>query len=193
MLTVAAEALDQRLTIADRRSDVTDSQSVVGWRLTKMHHIGLTVSDIERSVAFYCETLGMTLLGRRPHVDADYVGQQTGYPDVILNVASVQIAPGNPQTLELVQYMNHSRPPAALATNQAGTSHLCLVVDDLTACYEALKEREVEFRSAPVTITSGPNQGGLVVYFLDPDGYTLELFQPAAASIHETPQSGSAT
>jgi hypothetical protein len=28
-----------------------------------------------------------------------------------------------------------------------------------------------------VTITAGPNAGGLVVYFYDPDGYTLELFQ----------------
>jgi catechol 2,3-dioxygenase-like lactoylglutathione lyase family enzyme len=32
--------------------------------------------------------------------------------------------------------------------------------------------------SEPVTITAGANVGGLVVYFYDPDGYTLELFQP---------------
>jgi hypothetical protein len=29
-----------------------------------------------------------------------------------------------------------------------------------------------------VRITSGPNEGGYVVYLYDPDGYTIELFQP---------------
>ena len=49
---------------------------------------------------------------------------------------------------------------------------------DLRACYAALQAQGVRFKSAPVTIMAGPNQGGLVVYFFDPDGYTLELFQP---------------
>lgn len=65
------------------------------------------------------------------------------------------------------------------ATNRAGNTHLCLTVSDLRACYAALQAQGVHFQSELVTITAGPNQGGLVVYFFDPDGYTLELFQPA--------------
>lgn len=46
------------------------------WQLGELHHLGLTVSDIERSIAFYRDLLGMTLHRRRPHVDSDYVALQ---------------------------------------------------------------------------------------------------------------------
>jgi len=150
------------------------------WKLIDIHHLGLTVSDIERSIEFYRDILGMELIRRRPSVTADYVSQQTGYDNVELNVASFQISPGSKQSLEVVQYMNHAGEPYKPATNQAGSSHLCLLVNDLKTCYADLREKGVHFKSEPVTITAGPNEGGLVVYFADPDGYTLELFQPPA-------------
>ncbi len=148
------------------------------WRLGGLHHIGLTVSDIDRSISFYRDLLGMALERRRPHVDSDYVGLQTGYPGVVLSAASFRVAPDQPQTLEIVQYMNRAGPAAETATNRPGNSHLCLTVDDLRACHADLVARGVRFKSEPVAITAGPNVGGLVVYFYDPDGYTLELFQP---------------
>ena len=151
------------------------------WRLGELHHLGLTVADIDRSIEFYRDTLGMTLHRRRPHVDNDYVALQTGYPGVVLNVASFKVHPDSLQSLEVVQYMNHSGPPAETSSNRAGNSHLCLTVDDLRNCHAALKSKGVRFKSEPVTITAGPNTGGLVVYFYDPDGYTLELFQPPKA------------
>ena len=43
-----------------------------------------------------------------------------------------------------------------------------------------LKSQGVRFKSDPVSITAGPNKGGLVAYFYDPDGHPLELFQPAS-------------
>ena len=153
-----------------------------GWSLSDLHHLGLTVSDIERSIEFYRDLLGMELVGRRPSVTADYVARQTGYADVELNVASLRVSPASRQTLEIVQYMSHAGHPGSPETNQAGISHLCLLVDDLVASYEDLRSRDVRFRSAPVTITAGPNKGGRVVYMYDPDGYVLELFQPAPSS-----------
>jgi len=126
------------------------------------------------------DVLGMELIRRRPSVTADYVAQQTGYDNVELNVASFQISPDSKQSMEVVQYMNHAGEPNKPATNRAGSSHLCLLVNDLKKCYEDLREKGVPFKSEPVTITAGPNERGLVVYFTDPDGYTLELFQPPA-------------
>src|SRR5690242_6736137 len=160
---------------------MSDEPAPAAWRLLDLHHVGLTVSDIERSVTFYRDVLGMALHRRRPHVDNDYVALQTGYPGVVLNVASFKVSPESRQTLELVQYMNHAGPPLETATNRPGSSHLCLTVNDLYGCYAELQAQGVRFRSKPVTITAGPNAGGLVVYFQDPDGYTLELFQPANA------------
>ncbi|MEE3371751.1 MAG: VOC family protein [Planctomycetota bacterium] len=153
-----------------------------GWSLSDLHHLGLTVDNIERSIEFYRDLLGMELVGRRPSVTADYVARQTGYAEVELNVASLRVSPGSRQTLEIVQYMSHAGQPSLPETNRAGVSHLCLLVDDLVASYEDLTARDVRFRSEPVTITAGPNKGGLVVYLYDPDGYVLELFQPATSS-----------
>ncbi len=45
-------------------------------RLIGFHHIGLTVSDLETSIGFYRDLLGMTVIRRREAAD-DYVGQQT--------------------------------------------------------------------------------------------------------------------
>jgi lactoylglutathione lyase len=153
------------------------TNSSTPWQLGALHHVGLTVADIERSIRFYRDVLGMTLLRRRPHVDSDYVALQTGYQGVVLNVASFQVAHDSSQSLEIVQYMNQAGSPVETAGNRPGASHLCLTVDDLRACHADLSAKGVHFKSEPVTITAGPNTGGLVIYFYDPDGYTLELFQ----------------
>ncbi len=159
----------------------SESTLPAAWRLQRAHHVGITVSDIEQSIAFYHDVLGLDLVGRRSRVDADYVARQTGYPGVQLSVASLRTHQGGP-SIELAQYLNHAGGSTATATNQAGNSHLCLVVTDLRACYAALSAKGVRFNSEPVTVTSGPNEGGLVVYLADPDGYTIELFQPPNAA-----------
>jgi len=149
------------------------------WSLSDIHHLGLTVADIERSIEFYRDTLGMELIRRRPSVTAHYVAKQTGYAAVELNVASFRVSPNAKQTLEIVQYISNEGLPSDQATNCPGNSHLCILVDDLQECYDDLLAQGVRFKSTPIEITEGPNQGGFVVYFNDPDGYTLELFQPA--------------
>lgn len=152
------------------------------WSISAVHHLGLTVANIERSIEFYSNLMGMELIGRRPGVTADYVSRQTGYTNLELNVASFRVGPNSPQTLEVVQYMTNQGDPSDQATNRAGNSHLCILVDDLRASYDDLIARGVLFNSKPVEITSGPNAGGLVIYLSDPDGYTLELFQPPDSS-----------
>jgi catechol 2,3-dioxygenase-like lactoylglutathione lyase family enzyme len=57
------------------------------WSLTKLHHLGITVKDIDVAIESYRGKLGMELIGRLPSVTADYVAQQTGYDQVELNVA----------------------------------------------------------------------------------------------------------
>jgi catechol 2,3-dioxygenase-like lactoylglutathione lyase family enzyme len=94
-----------------------------------------------------------------------------------MEAASFKVSPDSEQSLEVVEYKSHAGGPGNQATNLAGNSHLCLRVDDIQAVYESLTAQGVRFRSPPVAITSGPNQGGFVVYFYDPDGFTFELFQ----------------
>lgn len=168
---MSSESLTQP-TIAQPAS----SAATAPWRL---HHVGITVADLERSIHFYRDVLGFTLARRRSS-DAGYLGQQTGYPGVRLEVASFEVQPNTGPSFEIVQYMTHAGQPHAPATNCAGTSHLCFQVTDLQRLYQSLLAKGVRFKTDPVRITAGPNEGGLVVYFFDPDGCILELFEPAA-------------
>jgi lactoylglutathione lyase len=154
------------------------SDSTRAWSLTDLHHVGLTVRDVEESIRFYRDTLGMTMVGRRERVTAEYISKQTGYDGVEMSVASFRPTTDSVQSLEVVQYLTQSGEPSDQSTNRPGNSHLCFLVDDFMSCYEDLKAQGVRFKSDPVQISAGPNEGGLVVYFFDPDGHPLEMFQP---------------
>src|SRR5271165_2247555 len=77
------------------------------WQLGEIHHLGLTVADIERSIRFYSDVLGLILVRRRS-TDADYIGQQTGYPGVRLEAASFKVSLESRQSIEVVQYATHT-------------------------------------------------------------------------------------
>ena len=79
-----------------------DAVNGAAWHFSQVHHLGLTVTDIERSVRFYRDVLGLTLVRRRS-TDAEYIGRQTGYPGARLEIASFRVRPGSGLSLEIVQ------------------------------------------------------------------------------------------
>jgi catechol 2,3-dioxygenase-like lactoylglutathione lyase family enzyme len=72
-----------------------------------------------------------------------------------------------------------------MRTCNPGSPHLCFVTDDIQTAYEELRSKGVQFNVAPVRILSGPSAGGYDAYFLDPDGITLELSQPAPVGLRK--------
>jgi catechol 2,3-dioxygenase-like lactoylglutathione lyase family enzyme len=148
-----------------------------------VYHTGFTVSDIERSVAFYRDVLGMRLV-RRQTGTAPYLAQVTGFDGVRLEIALLQPADGG-SMLELLQYVSHPAPPTDRATNRPGNGHLCFRVDDLRAACAELRRRGVALVSEPIEITAGSHAGGWAVYLRDPDGFTVELYEGPSASAAE--------
>lgn len=151
--------------------------------LVSYFHFSFTVSDIERSIAFYRDLLGLKLVHRMVH-DQKYTSSQIGFADALLKVALLNVD-GMPQgpspsghVLELIEYVNPRGEPLDAATNRPGAAHLALQVDDLAAEFARLQAAGVQFRSeAPVRVTHGRHSGGLTCYLLDPDGITLELLE----------------
>jgi catechol 2,3-dioxygenase-like lactoylglutathione lyase family enzyme len=134
-----------------------------------MHHMGLTVSDLERSVAFYTQ-LGYEV-AERIGEEGDEVARGTGVDGATLDVAMLE-GPGNSR-LELIQYLVPGDGPPPVPNNGIGAAHVCIEVEDVDEAYEQLRAGGVEFFSEPITHESGIRW----VYAKDPDGVTAELLQ----------------
>lgn len=145
-------------------------------------HASFTVSNLDRSIEFYCGLLGMELHHRQIQHN-EYTSKLVGYADAHLDVAMLRIpnsfvGPSN-HHLELVEYIHPRGEKADVATNRAGAPHLAFVTDDIFADYRRLAAAGVRFKAPePVAIEAGVNMGGFTVYFLDPDDITLEMLQP---------------
>ena len=144
--------------------------------LRRIHHIGITVRDVGRSVEFWSSFLGVEPRWRQI-LNAPYLGRVTGYPGVNIDAAVIDLPGG--VILEILNYLVDDKTPNPPETANPGNIHICIEVDDI----EAMWKRAVRFGAtpvspAPVEITAGPNTGVRACYLRDPDGITVELFKP---------------
>ena len=143
--------------------------------VTGFFHGGVTVGDLDRSLTFYRDGLGLEIEFQRI-LDAPYLRTVLGVEFDHIRVAYLRIPGGG--FVELLEYAGVERLPAASRPCDPGGGHLCLYVDDVDALHARLVRLGYRARSANVVeITSGPNEGARSCYMLDPDGYAVELFQ----------------
>ena len=143
----------------------------------RLHHTGFTVSNLDRSVAFYRDLLGCEVLATQEK-EGGYLAAIVGYPNAHVRMAHLRV-PGGEHVIELFEYLAPEGDNADVGPGNVGSSHLCFVVDDLPGTYERLRELGVDsFVSPPVEVDTGVNRGGCALYLRDPDGITVELFQP---------------
>jgi lactoylglutathione lyase len=140
-------------------------------------HTSYTISNLDRSLDFYIGKLGLELLWQRK-IDDAYFCDIIGFPDCTVRAAHLRI-PGSTHQIELFEYVAPGGQKADIRINNVGSSHISLIVVDIQEAYLELKSKGVEFRSSPIEITHGAYKGGWDVYLLDPDGITVELFQPS--------------
>jgi catechol 2,3-dioxygenase-like lactoylglutathione lyase family enzyme len=153
--------------------------------LSATRHVSITVADIERSVAWYTEVLGLALISRQRNDNA-YTRAIVGMDDAVLEIAFLAL-PGRTAgaagiDLELIEYVSPRGPKPALATNLAGVAHVAFDVEDIDAAVARLAAAGTTPVSPPVEIDSGTNRGMRACYLRDPDGFTIELMQPAPAA-----------
>jgi catechol 2,3-dioxygenase-like lactoylglutathione lyase family enzyme len=137
-------------------------------------HVGFTVSDLDRSVAWYTEFLGVGPSVRKRY-DVDYIGRIVGYPGGRLEIAYFALPGG--MILELLEYLEPRSGAIDMETSNAGNGHLCLITNDLPAEYERLQGKAAFRSPEPVAIEEGPYKGGAACYLRDPDGITIELLE----------------
>jgi lactoylglutathione lyase len=143
-----------------------------------IHHTGFTVADLDRSLRFYRDLLGLETVAEQEK-EGGYLAAIVGHPDAHVRMAHLRV-PGDRHVVELFEYLApEGGQPGALDPADVGTSHLCFVVDDLPALYDRLRAAGVgSFVSPPVEVDTGISRGGCALYLRDPDGIPVELFQP---------------
>jgi catechol 2,3-dioxygenase-like lactoylglutathione lyase family enzyme len=153
--------------------------------IVDLWHVGLVVSDIERAIAFYRDALGFELRHRQDQANP-YTSQLVGYPDASLRVAQM-VLPGHTSSrsghlVELIEYVHPAPEAGDRVRARIGAGHLAVQVSSIDLLRPRLEAAGAVFVSDAVDITAGINRGGRTVYLHDPDGITLELVEPPAAS-----------
>ena len=129
-------------------------------------HVGLTVSSLDRSLAFYRDAVGLEVVLAQEK-EGGYLSAITRYPGAHVRMAQLEGHGGS--RIELFEYLEPRGRVASHEPADVGITHVCVLVD-----------AGAEPFSDPVPIDTGANSGGWGLYVRDPDGIVLELFQPPA-------------
>jgi lactoylglutathione lyase len=140
-------------------------------------HFSFSVSNLKRSLEFYRGVLGLELIGVMERTGED-ISRIVGFPDAHLKIAFLRLPDSGGITLELIEYVSPRGSRIDTRSCNPGVGHLCFRVNDLLSAYAEFRQKGVRFFSEPVEIVTGMNTGARTVYFTDPDGIPLEMFQP---------------
>jgi catechol 2,3-dioxygenase-like lactoylglutathione lyase family enzyme len=145
------------------------------FKILQADHTGITVRDLDASLAFWRDVLGFKLLYRARRMGA-FAEEVTGVAEAEIDIA-VLLAPGH--KIELLQYIApshraHLRPRAC----DIGSVHVAFDVDNLDAVLDHVQASGWHAVGAPQMVAGGARNGTRVVYVRDPDGTTIEFMQP---------------
>jgi catechol 2,3-dioxygenase-like lactoylglutathione lyase family enzyme len=149
-----------------------------------LHHVGITVKDLDASIRFYHDVLGLQFSSEpSPWFEGPDLGPAVGVPGAALRQVSLLVGD---TALELLEYKSPpSETTAPLNSNSIGASHVAFLVDDIEAKKAELEARGVTFFSSVNVVDEGVLAGWRWVYFADPDGYPLELVEVAYYNAEE--------
>jgi lactoylglutathione lyase len=121
-------------------------------------HTMLRVTDIDKSIAFYTEVMGMKLMRKQDYPAGRFTLAFVGY---------------QPETEAAVIELTHNWDTDAYTLGDA-FGHIAIQVDDAYAACESVKKR-----GGLVSREAGPMKGGttVIAFVQDPDGYKIELVE----------------
>jgi catechol 2,3-dioxygenase-like lactoylglutathione lyase family enzyme len=145
--------------------------------MKKVHHVGIPVSNLERSLAWYQDVLEIVAANVTGAGSGEVLSQMLEVPDADVRAAFVKV--GDHMQFELLQYHAPTPEPYTLRNCDIGAVHICFEVDDIHAAHDELKAKGVHINSPPVPLdgTGGDLDGHWFCYFRDPDGVQLELME----------------
>jgi len=138
--------------------------------------IGLTVSDLDRSVEFYSEVLQFQKVSET-EVDGESYEHLTGVFGLRMRIARMRLGE---EYIELTEFLAPRGKPAPVdaRSNDRWFQHIAIIVSDMDAAYQRLRRHKVQYASpSPQLLPAwNKNAGGIrAFYFRDPDGHPVEI------------------
>jgi catechol 2,3-dioxygenase-like lactoylglutathione lyase family enzyme len=146
-------------------------------KLSKIHHVGIPVSSIERSLPWYTDVLGLLDGEVKGGGGGKAISSALQVPGADVRFAFLEVGDVK---VELLEYRWPKDGKAFRSSNHdVGTVHVCFEVDDIDRAYGDLTAQGVAFNAPPIRLgeENGPLAGHAFAYFRDPDGIQLELFE----------------
>lgn len=165
----AASAPAQQATLPVRASVASSAVQAVDV-------VGMTVSDMDRSIAFYKDVLAFQVVSDVEVASEDFE-RLHGVFGARARVVRMKLGD---ETIELTEYLApRGRPIPVDSRSQDGWfQHVAIIVSDMPRAYVRLRAHKVQHASTgPQRLPDwNPNAGGIeAFYFRDPDGHTLEI------------------
>lgn len=141
--------------------------------MTRLRHVGIVVRDLERSLEFYRDLLGLSVV-RAMHEEGQFLDAILGMEKA--KVRTVKLAEdANGVLIELLAF----EAPApeiggAPSLVRVGPTHVAFTVDDLDALHARMVAAGTQFTTQPRV---SPDGGAKVTFCRDPDGTALELVE----------------
>ena len=126
------------------------------FRILAADHTGITVSNLERSLAFWRNVLGFEL-SHRAHHTGELASEVTGVPGAEISIAVLK---GYGHKIELLEYLApKDRKRIDLRPCDVGSVHVAFTVENLDAVLNAIAASGWSAAGKPQTLRSGPNAG----------------------------------
>jgi lactoylglutathione lyase len=148
-------------------------------KATGVSHIAICVRDMDKSLAFYRDALGMKVLQERTSDPSELGARLYNYahPHKIRRYASLSYGNGATPTLTLTSHPGEKVEGKPNELDHVGITHFAFQVDDVKALAAELVAKGMKL-GAP--LESFANSKGEIrnVYVLDPDGTLIQLSAP---------------
>jgi lactoylglutathione lyase len=144
-------------------------------------HVGLCVADVDRSLAFYRDVLGLSIVSDTVRRGEELQGVRTlvGVDPESTRIVLLAVPGSERAFLELFAYEGAEQHSATARPWDIAAGHMAFYVSDADATHAAAIAIGCGARSDVTEVQSGPHQGAKAVYLIDPDGYHVEVYQPA--------------
>jgi len=141
----------------------------------RMLRTAYTVKNMERSLAFYRDLLGLRVVRDKLRAGESY-DRILGITNVELRVVLLEDGASG-HLLELAEFISPPTQDRVVRDDEVGSSNICFVVDDLDSCHQRLIEAGVTARCEPADFVQEGRTVGRIAAVFDPDRIPVLLLE----------------